>query len=281
MNILHELILKVKIFENNFKISKQNTAVKRAFVSEHVLSPFERKGYSYRLLFTLPVLIIGVIFFCIFTVEKKHTDTPDRLSALVIQNDKPVEGIDKMENRHGYGGREIRDSIFDYKDKFVVLVNKRSKELLLLKNHNNNSLGLIERFSASIGKASGDKQKKGDLKTPEGIYKIVNIKYDEDLTEIYGPMAFVLDYPNKIDKNAGKTGSDIWIHGTGMMDKITPDTRGCVEISDRDILKLSKFIGIETPVVIIPETYNIMEKFEGNFIEETLIKDILSLEAKI
>ena len=40
----------------------------------------------------------------------------------------------------------------------------------------------------------------------------------------YGPYAAVLNYPNKKDLEAGKTGSGIWIHGTGT-NQLTPDTQ--------------------------------------------------------
>jgi len=79
------------------------------------------------------------------------------------------------------------------------------------------------------------------------------------LPEKYGPYAAVLNYPNKKDLEAGKTGSGIWIHGTGT-NQLTPDTQGCVELSDQHLIQLFSFISKGTKIIIVPENVDITPK---------------------
>ncbi|MFQ5433133.1 MAG: L,D-transpeptidase family protein, partial [Nitrospinota bacterium] len=100
------------------------------------------------------------------------------------------------------------------------------------------------------------KEKEGDLKTPVGYYRIVEVKDGDTLPSIYGPRAFVLNYPNSFDTALGRTGGGIWLHGSGK-GKRTPDTRGCVELDDDKIIALGDWVGIDTAVAIFPENFSL------------------------
>lgn len=104
-------------------------------------------------------------------------------------------------------------------------------------------------FSCTTGKSEGDKLVEGDEKTPEGVYFISGKKTGLRDYELYGDMAFPLDFPNPVDKIKGKTGHGIWIHGRGK-DLVSRDTHGCVALSNTDIGQLDKIIGPGSPVVI-------------------------------
>ena len=104
----------------------------------------------------------------------------------------------------------------------------------------------------AIGENEGVKIREGDKKTPEGIYFIIGRKERSELNKMYGPLAFVLNYPNEEDRKRGRTGNGIWIHGTNP-DSIPLQTRGCLELENVNILELGMHLktGIGTPIVII------------------------------
>jgi len=145
----------------------------------------------------------------------------------------------------------------------VILVEKKTQTLFL---YTSKDKALSVQFQAlcSTGEVSGIKQEAGDKKTPEGIYFLYDEYEDKYLSPIYGTKAFPTDYPNFIDKKAGKNGSAIWIHGTNK--KLKPmDSNGCIAMENQSILKLSDYVNLHsTPVIIVEE----INKIDG----ETLIR---------
>ena len=136
---------------------------------------------------------------------------------------------------------------------YCILANKADRTLYLLgKNDGEESWKTIGRFSVLVGRNDGQKMTAGDQRTPEGIYFIVGRKESEELNAIYGPLAYMLNYPNEEDRKAGRTGQGIWIHGT-REDTTREATRGCVVLNNSDMISLSRFLqlGIGTPVVIV------------------------------
>jgi murein L,D-transpeptidase YafK len=98
-------------------------------------------------------------------------------------------------------------------------------------------LQVIKKLDCTTGQVRGDKLKRGDLRTPEGVY-FIESRRDRGLDYgLYGDRAFVLNYPNPVDRLKGKTGSGIWIHGRG--NPIIPrETRGCVALNTPDLAAL-------------------------------------------
>lgn len=137
--------------------------------------------------------------------------------------------------------------------RYVIAVEKSTRSLFVLKE-NGSSYDVVKEFEVSLGSLIGAKEIQGDLRTPEGIYKIVEMKEDHDLPPIYGPRAFVTDYPNAYDIQAGRTGGGIWLHGTEE-GSITPDTRGCVELNNENILALEDWVGIDTTIAIFSDDF--------------------------
>jgi murein L,D-transpeptidase YafK len=136
---------------------------------------------------------------------------------------------------------------------YCILANKADRTLsLLCKTDGGESWKSIERFPILVGRNDGQKISAGDQRTPEGIYFIVGRKETEELNAIYGPLAYMLNYPNEEDRKAGRTGQGIWIHGT-REDTTREATRGCVVLNNNDLATLSKYLqlGIGTPVVIV------------------------------
>ncbi len=105
----------------------------------------------------------------------------------------------------------------------------------------------------SIGQHGTGKQRAGDRRTPLGVYFITGQLDTERLHEKYGITAFPMDYPNVLDRQAGRSGDGIWLHGVerGGGQRPERDTDGCLALPNADLAELSSAITPnETPVVI-------------------------------
>ena len=115
-------------------------------------------------------------------------------------------------------------------------------------------------FEAELGKNwVGDKRVKGDMATPEGMYKITR-KFDGGKTKYY--KALLLDYPNDEDRAkfrsdieygslpaSSQIGGLIEIHGNG--GKGIDWTEGCIALTDSEMDVVFKIVKVGTPVTII------------------------------
>ncbi len=128
-----------------------------------------------------------------------------------------------------------------------LAIDKKKQLLFMLEQRS--PLSLAGRFTCSTGEIPGDKLVEGDLKTPEGVY-FVQRRLNSGLDyELYGDLAFTLNYPNPVDRLKGKTGSGIWIHGRG--NQLTPrETKGCVALNNPDLHSLDPKLVSGTPVLI-------------------------------
>lgn len=138
----------------------------------------------------------------------------------------------------------------DTGSEFIIVANKVDRVLHLLKRHEER-WGVIKSFPISIGAVTGQKKVAGDKKTPEGLYFIVRRKESRELNTIFGPVAYVLNYPNRRDSSEQRSGNGIWIHGTEP-GKVPIDTRGCLELHNNNLLKLESYLnkGAFVPVII-------------------------------
>jgi len=145
----------------------------------------------------------------------------------------------------------------------AILVEKKNQTLFLY-GSKSGELEIQYQIPCSTGEMSGVKHKAGDRKTPEGIYFLKDEYEDQYLSPIYGAKAFPLDYPNLMDKRAGRDGSAIWIHGTNKVLK-PMDSKGCIALENSNILKLAESINLDsTPVILVEEL--------GKTDKETLVK---------
>jgi murein L,D-transpeptidase YafK len=137
----------------------------------------------------------------------------------------------------------------------VVLVDK-AKFLLHIAEYGNHHLEIKKTFHATTGKATGDKVVEKDLKTPEGVYFFTAKLTPPSLKKKFGAMAIMLNYPNPIDEQQGKTGYDIMLHSTDDPPRLkrNQDSEGCVVVDDDQIKEVSQYIRLGlTPIVIYPE----------------------------
>ncbi len=138
--------------------------------------------------------------------------------------------------------------------KNAIIIDKSNHRLYLYKRqYNNLPPKLVDDFYISTGKKRGNKFKKGDLRTPEGVYFITSWIPDSKLPEKYGIGAFPVNYPNELDVKLGKTGYGIWLHGMQRSFYSRPplDSEGCVVLSNVDLKKIQHLlVPGKTPVVI-------------------------------
>ena len=144
------------------------------------------------------------------------------------------------------------DCLYGFSQTNKVLVSKKDCKLYIL-NHRQDTLRC---FNCGVGLNTGNKQKKGDKRTPEGTFVISSIenskKWTHDFNDgfgerkgAYGPWFVRL----KVPKFKG-----IGIHGTCFPTSIgSRCSEGCIRLSNSDIEKLVKYIKKGCKVTILPD----------------------------
>lgn len=135
--------------------------------------------------------------------------------------------------------------------KFVFVVDKSQRKLSIYER-NGKQIKKVNEFPADIGKLGGNKTKRDDHKTPEGIYFLQKrLTQPEIPFNLYGDLAFTTDYPNLFDQRAAKTGSGIWLHAIPDSVPLTRGSRGCVVVRNDVIKQIAEYIKLgETPILI-------------------------------
>ena len=115
-----------------------------------------------------------------------------------------------------------------------------SKESMTLNLYDTDG-GLIFSFPVAVGKHLGNKQKVGDMKTPEGEFSIVQIQdastWTHDFDDGKGEIAGC--YGNWFIRLKTPPHTGIGIHGTHAPESIgTRATEGCVRLNNADLDKL-------------------------------------------
>ncbi len=138
--------------------------------------------------------------------------------------------------------------------KSAIIVDKNAHKLYLLKNGN-----IHKTFRCELGyNSSGQKYFAGDGATPEGRYRVTQIRHNGSIYY----KALMLDYPNDADrkrfaknkrqgiiaKNA-RIGGLIEIHGDGGRKRDW--TNGCVALKNSDMDSLIPEVEAGTPVTIV------------------------------
>lgn len=138
---------------------------------------------------------------------------------------------------------------------YALVVEKRSQTARLYR-WSRAGLEVERTYPVSTGQVSGEKQRRGDMRTPDGVYTVVDIIPGDQLPDLYGAFALPLDYPNAWDRLRGRNGHGIWLHGS---DRLTQpfrprETRGCVVLRSEDLLHLVQLVAPQMTPVIIAET---------------------------
>lgn len=162
-------------------------------------------------------------------------------------------------------------SSHDYGPSRILAVDKASQTLIMLERKS--PLHEVRRFPCTTGQSLGDKLVEGDMRTPEGVY-FVGYKINRPLNwDLYGNIAYSLNYPNPVDRIKGKTGGGIWIHGRGKT-FVPRDTLGCVALKVPDIRSMAREMDYGTPVVIGEQVAWTSEVSESAVIAESLASEL-------
>jgi hypothetical protein len=131
-----------------------------------------------------------------------------------------------------------------------------SRSRLYLFENGSQGIRLVAHYYASLGLAGTAKQVEGDQRTPLGVYFITSNLNPKSLGDLYGSGALPINYPNELDKQRGRTGSGIWLHGMPSDTFARPlnATDGCVALANPDLERLLTTVGVgTTPVLITPK----------------------------
>jgi murein L,D-transpeptidase YafK len=138
---------------------------------------------------------------------------------------------------------------------YLLFCNKNSK-LFYLYEYKDNKFLEISNINAYTG-LMGDKEKEGDLKTPIGVYDLINKKLDVD--EFYGPLALVTSYPNTFDRVQGKNGYGIWIHGLPLKSERPENTQGCIALDNEYLSSLGDKIDLDKSLLVTTESGHLFD----------------------
>lgn len=132
-------------------------------------------------------------------------------------------------------------------EKFVIVNKVLGK--LFVKDGND----VVMEAPVCLGRGIGQKTRKGDHKTPEGVFKIVSVESSSGWTEdfkdgkgprkgAYGPWFFRLNTPQS---------THIGIHGTCFPESMGGrESDGCVRLRNEDLEQLKTHVGVGTQVLI-------------------------------
>ena len=138
---------------------------------------------------------------------------------------------------------------------YQIIVEK-DRKILHLFHYTDNRPAFMKSYPCIVGANGFDKKKEGDLATPVGNYFTLRYIPGKNLPEKYGYGAYVLNYPNFMDRKARKDGTGIWLHGhtpgKSLGDPELQNTKGCIAV-DNEVLK--ELTGVlkdsGTPVVVV------------------------------
>jgi murein L,D-transpeptidase YafK len=141
---------------------------------------------------------------------------------------------------------------FEPKVDRVVLVKTKHKLLLLSGDH------VVKSYRVALGRGGlAPKQRQGDGRTPEGLYRI---DYRNPASKFH--LALHISYPQTADKQRAQRlgvspGGDIMIHGlppeyswVGSKHRLSDWTEGCIAVTDSEIEEIWELVPDGTPVEV-------------------------------
>ena len=136
---------------------------------------------------------------------------------------------------------------------YVILVDQQSSRIYVYRN-DGGDLRLETDYFITIGLKGSGKEKRGDQKTPIGVYHVTQYIDGSELPDLYGEGAFPINYPNAWDRRKQRTGGGIWIHGTPSYtyNRSPWASDGCIVVSNPDFLHIDNYVRpqLHTPVVV-------------------------------
>lgn len=207
--------------------------------------------------------------------SERQLASVDLASDLGEATDRLQAFADKVD---GVAGYPVDLLLLSNDIKSVFLVDKARSRMFVYQRSETGKMRRIADEYVVTGAKAGDKQKRGDLRTPDGIYRFTAIRRDKALTARYGPVVFPIDYPNALDRLHGKDGDGIWMHGYAehVSRRQPKDTNGCFAVPNGNLLRLEPFVVPGKSWVIIGKNF----RFEDGKKHSKLLDSVQSaLEA--
>ena len=136
-----------------------------------------------------------------------------------------------------------------------VVVHKAERKLLLMHGSD-----IVRSYHVELGlNPTGQKERSGDSRTPEGTYRLDGHKAHSDYF-----LSLKVSYPNQADEERARShhwdvGSDIMIHGMPNYLKHEPQdyeshdwTDGCIAVSNADMAEICTLTPDNVPIDILP-----------------------------
>lgn len=143
-----------------------------------------------------------------------------------------------------------------------ILIEKSARKLSLIQYTSTGRELIFAEYEVSLGRnPEGPKTKEGDKKTPEGVYKIKEIRR-QGRTGYY--MALLLNYPLPEQIREAKArgedpGSLIMIHGikngfekVGKLHRLVDWTLGCIAVTNQEMDQIIQTVRVGTEIEIVP-----------------------------
>jgi len=136
--------------------------------------------------------------------------------------------------------------------KHALIVDSARSRLYVFANDSGRPV-LMADYYVTLGKRGVEKTREGDQKTPLGVYHVTGNLPRRKLTDFYGAGAFPINYPNEWDRQLGRNGFGIWLHGTPSDTYSRPPraSDGCIVLSNPDLESVARYVQVGvTPVII-------------------------------
>lgn len=139
--------------------------------------------------------------------------------------------------------------------KYALVVDSRRARLYVFENVGGRP-HYVADYYVTLGKRGVDKARAGDQKTPIGVYHVTADLPRQKLTDFYGAGAYPINYPNEWDRQRGRSGFGIWLHGTPADTYSRPPraSDGCIVLANPDLESVGRLVQVGgTPVIIVDE----------------------------
>ena len=156
------------------------------------------------------------------------------------------------------------DVSYDKNTSFIV-ISKQDLQLIVYAQSGNDTIALVA-YPVCVGKNKGQKQGKGDMRTPESSldhpFSITNIQDASTWTHDFGDgRGAILAYGHWFLRLKTPGHNGIGIHGSTNNENTVPGrgSEGCIRLLDKDIIQLKeKYARIGMPVIIKHEDQGLL-----------------------
>lgn len=144
------------------------------------------------------------------------------------------------------------------KAKNHIIIDKPSLRLSVVSERGDT----IGSWPVSVGTNAGHKQRKGDLRTPEGHFSVVRIEESSHWDRHYvSGQGYVSSYGPWFIRLSTPPFGGIGIHGTSRPSTIgTRESEGCIRMLNNDLCNLVKIVEPGMEVIVTPDTTTWPEK---------------------